>query len=193
MHGLLCRSVQGFLVHTYGEALWNAVVSETGLDRQGFEPFAEYDDELVFAVVGGAGRRLGKSCDQIVEDVGAYIVGIERFRRLLRFGGADYEEFLHSIDELPERVRLVVPDLELPELRLRAAGPGRYEVTCVADHWCFCVLLAGILRTMADDYGSLALIEVGPSRRENAIVAIELLDTCFSAGRVFDLALPEVR
>lgn len=193
MHGLLCRSVQGFLVHTYGEALWNAVVSETGLDRQGFDPFREYEGPLVFAVLGAAGRRLGKTCDQIVEDVGAYLVGIERFRRLLRFGGADYEEFLHSLDELPERVRLAVADLALPELTLRAVGPGRYEVACEAEHRCFLVLLAGILRAMADDYGSLALIEPGPADAGRAVVSVELLETRFAAGRGFDLALPEAR
>lgn len=193
MHGLLCRSVQGFLVQTYGEALWGAVAAEAGLDQDGFEPFKIYDHAIVFAVLAAAGRRLGKSCDQIVEDVGTYLVGIERFRRLLRFGGVDYEEFLHSLDELPDRVRLAVADLALPELTLRAVGPGRYEVACDAEHRCFLVLLAGILRAMADDYGSLALIELGPAGAGRVFVSVELLETCFAAGRGFDLALPEAR
>lgn len=193
MHGLLCRSVQGFLGTTYGDALWSGIAAETGLDPQGFDSFAHYDDAVIFSVLAAAGRRLGKACDQIVEDVGAYLVGIERFRRLLRFGGVDYEEFLHTLDELPERVRLVVPDLDLPEFVLTATGQGRYELTCAAPHRCFAVLLSGILRAMADDYGSLALIETGCTEAGICRVSIELLDASFAAGRDFDLARPEVR
>lgn len=193
MHGLLCRSVQVFLRHTYGRDLWNAVASEAGLEPDGFEPFRHYDDATIFAVLAAAGRRLGKSCDQIVEDVGAHLVGIESFRRLLRFGGASYEEFLHSIDELPERVRMVVPDLELPEIEVRMMGPDRFEVVCAAPHHCFCILLSGVLRAMADDYGSLALIEFRQGPAGPARVSVELLDARFTCGKDFDLTRPEVR
>lgn len=193
MHGLLCRSVQVFLRQTYGDALWNAVAAEAGLPPDGFEPFRHYDDAAIFAVLAAAGHRLGKSCDQIVEDVGAHLVGVERFRRLLRFGGATYEDFLHSLDELPERVRMVVPDLELPQIELRVTGPGRFELLCAAPHQCFCILLSGVLRAMADDYGALALIEYVHGAPGEARVTIDLLDSRFARDRGFELARPEVR
>lgn len=193
MHGLLCRSVQVFLRHTYGQTFWDAVASEVGLEPDGFAPFRHYDDPVIFAVLAAAGRRLGKSCDLIVEDVGAHLVGIENFRRLLRFGGAGYEDFLHSIDELPERVRLVIPDLELPELEVRMKGHGRFDIFCAAPHHCFCILLSGVLRAMADDYGALALIEPGHDPDGATRITVELLDAGYACGRDFDLARREAR
>lgn len=190
MHGLVNRSVQCFLRDTYGAALWGSVAAEVGLDPQGFEALMYYDDALTDAVIGAAARTLGKPREALLEDVGIYLVSLEPLRRLLRFGGASYEDFLQSLDELPDRVRLAVPDLDLPDLTLRALGPWRYTLEARAPRPGFGAVFAGILRAMADDYGSLALIEAGAAGGPVETVGIELLDAFFAAGREFDLALP---
>jgi hypothetical protein len=51
--------------------------------------------------------------------------GLEPLRRLLRFGGGTFEEFLVSLEELPDRARLAMPELEMPEITLSVEGGGR--------------------------------------------------------------------
>lgn len=191
MHGLVNRSVQCFLRDTYGAEFWLAVAAEAGVAPEGFEALMQYDDPLTDAVVGAAARALGKPREALLEDIGIYLVTLEPLRRLLRFGGATYEDFLHSLDELPGRARLAVPDLDLPDLRLEPAGPGRFRLDCAGPRPGFGAVFAGILRAMADDYGALALIDAGGAAGGVETVGIELLDTAFAIGRGFDLARPE--
>ncbi len=191
MHGLVNRSVQCFLRDTYGVARWTSVAEEAGIDPNGFEALLLYDDTLTDAMIDAAARQLGKPREALLEDVGIYLVGLEPLRRLLRFGGVDYADFLQSLDELPDRVHLAVPDLDMPELELRTTGPGRFTLICGGEHEGFGAVFAGILRAMADDYGALALIEVGGGGAPPETVGIELLEAQFATGRRFDLARPE--
>jgi hypothetical protein len=191
MHGLINRSIQCFLRDTYGGDVWAHVAEEAGLGVQGFEALFSYDDGLTDALLNIASVRLAKPRDALLEDLGNYLVGLEPLRRLLRFGGADYPEFLQSLDELPDRVRLAVPDLEMPELTLLIAGEGRFRLVCNGQRPGFGAVFAGILRAMADDYGALALIDASATGGPSDTISIELLHARFATGRQFDLARPQ--
>ncbi len=193
MHGLINRSIQSFLRDTYGGALWDSVAADTGIGSQGFEALMSYDDALTDTLIDAAALRLCKPRDALLEDVGIYLVAREPLRRLLRFGGVDYADFLQSLDELPDRVRLAVPELEMPDLSLTAAGTGRFRLTCRGGHPGFAAVFTGILRAMADDYGALVLIEAGGGDGDAETVGIELLEARFASGRQFDLARPVPR
>ena len=58
-------------------------------------------------------RLLGRPVAGMMEDLGTYLIMNPSFpavRRLLRFSGVTFLDFLHSLDDLPDRVRLAVPD-----------------------------------------------------------------------------------
>ena len=191
MHGLLNRSIQGFLRRTYGEAVWLDVAARAGLGPDGFEALLDYDDNLTDRVIAAAARRLDRPRDALLEDLGTYLVShpdLERLRRLLRFGGTGFVDFLHSLDELPDRARMALPELELPELDLREQNPERFRLMCRSPLTGVGHVILGLLRAMADDYGSLAVLEHEGSWPEGEIIRIDLLDPQFSEGRRFDLA-----
>jgi hypothetical protein len=190
MHGLVNRSIQCFLRDTYSETLWLSVAAEAEVEGGGFEAMLRYDDAVTDRVLLAAGNRLDRPAEALMEDLGAYLVSLEPLRRLLRFGGMDYTEFLNSLEELPGRARLAVPDIDMPDLSLRPMGSGRYILTCQAPVPGFGAVFAGVLRAMADDYGALALIDSGPTTGSAETVSIELLEAQFAAGRQFDLARP---
>ena len=192
MHGLVNRSIQRFIRDTYGVAVWDAVARDAGIPPQGFEALLTYDDALTYTVIASASVRLGKPRDAFLEDLGAYLAGIEALRRLMRFSGVDFSDFILSLDELPDRVRLAVPDLEMPELSVLPVGEGRFRVSCKGAHPGYGAVFAGVLRAMADDYGVLALIDSVTSAGPEEAVSVELLETRFAAERRFDLARPEV-
>ncbi len=190
MHGLINRAIQCFVRDTYGEDCWLAVARDAGIDPPRFEAMLTYDDTLTDDVLAALGASLSKPQEELCEDIGTYVVShpnTEAVRRLLRFGGATFEEFLQSLEDLPDRARMAVPDLELPQLELRECGRDLFCLMCKADHPCFACALLGILRTMADDYGALVcldFVEKGPGRD---LIKISLVEGAFAEGRSFEL------
>lgn len=191
MHGLINRSVQNFLNETYGKNLWRDVAGEIGLLPDGFEPMLQYPDDLTEALLDAAAARLGKPRLALLEDLGAHLVSIEPLRRLLRFGGADFAEFVLSLDELEGRGLMALPELEMPSLVLCDAAGGRFRMQVHARWEGWVAVVAGLLRAMADDYGALALIEMEEAGYGAAgIVHVTLHDARFAEGRRFDLTQP---
>lgn len=191
MHGLINRSFEGFLRVTYGESLWADVVLDldAGFDR--FEPLLHYDDDLTRRMLESAATRLDKAPETLLEDFGTFLVAspeTRRVRRLLRFGGVDYEEFLASLEDLRGRARLAVPDLDLPELQLHERGGGVYRLACHATQRGFGHVYLGLLRALADDYGALVMIDFEGVEDGAEILEIRLAEADFAEGRAFDLA-----
>lgn len=204
MHGLVNKAFQSFLTDTFGQPVWHAVLHRAGLwesiGAEGFDPLHRYDLGVSEAILAAAMAELGRPVDQLLEDLGTYLVSnprTERLRRLLRFGGLTFTDFLGSLDDLQGRARLAVPDLDLPRISLRRLDGDRLVLTC---HDCprglSCVLL-GLLRSLADDYGALAVVEAldppggtwaGLTPFGEERLAIALHDPAFHAGRRFELA-----
>jgi hypothetical protein len=192
MHGLINRSIQCFLRDTYGEALWLAVVRRAGLGFDSFEAMLSYDDRLTGTVIDAAAVLLDRPRESLMEDLGTYLVShpnLESLRRLLRFGGVGFVDFLHSLDDLPDRARLALPDLDLPRIVLEDAGEDRFTLHCTSGIAGAGHVVVGLLRAMADDYGALVLLDHSGGGPDNEVVSIHLLEQQFAAGRRFDLAL----
>ncbi|MGY6633365.1 MAG: heme NO-binding domain-containing protein [Alkalilacustris sp.] len=193
MHGLVNRALQCFLRDHYGARVWEDVARAAAAPAGGFEAMLRYDDALTLRLLAAAARELDRPEDAVLEDLGAYLVthpDREGLRRLLRFGGTELAEFLYSLDDLPGRCRLAVPDLDMPHLQLDECGDGRWTLTVRGPWPQFAPVMMGVLRAMADDYGALVLLEMAPPLADGARrISIEVFDPRFTAGRPFDLAL----
>lgn len=197
MHGLINKAIQTFLSDSFGEAAWHEIAETSGvaqhLGPDGFEAMQLYDDHLTEAVLSAAEAILRRPRECLLEDLGTYLISnehLEPLRRLLRFGGVSFTDFLFSLDDLQGRSRLAVPDLALPDLAIDEGGPGSFTLTCHAGPPGFGHVMVGILRALADDYGALAVLEhrgASPAG-DDEVIAIEVHDPAFHAGRRFDLA-----
>ena len=190
MDALLLRSLQGYVRDTFGVPRWQAVCRRAALTTETFEPMLRYDPGTADRVAHCAADVLGRPVETIWEDMGTYLVtnpGYEGVRRLLRFGGTTFADFLLSLEEMPGRARLALSELQLPEMTLTDLGPDRFEIRCLSQVSGLPRVLVGILTAMADDYGTLCLIEAG----EEARISVRILDSMHAEGRRFDLARPE--
>lgn len=190
MHGLLLRAVQMFVTDLYGTATWARVMERAGLEFEEFEAILTYSDEIGQRTLDALHRVLLRPQAEIFEDIGTYLVShpsTEAVRRLLRFGGFSFEDFLHSLDDLPDRARLAMPNLDLPALELRAHSVRHFSLICRGDIPGFGHVLMGLLRTLADDYGALALVEYRGGGQGTETLAITLLENSFARGRAFNL------
>lgn len=179
MHALINRAVDEFLGQTYPGALSDLRrLSGVNLwSRRGPDGV-----RLDMASIARASAALDKTPADMLEDLGAWLARQEPVRRLLRFSGRDFREFVNRLDELPGRARLVMPDLAIPCFGVTAGPGGMAVLTLVPPDDGVIAMLAGILRAMADDYGALGLISV-----EEGKIMIEISDDAFAEGREFHL------
>ncbi|MDR9393116.1 MAG: heme NO-binding domain-containing protein [Roseovarius sp.] len=193
MHGLINRAIEGFVRDSYGRDTWGRLTRRLALGVAEFEAMLHYDDALTAKLLDGVAEQLGKQRHEVLEDIGTYLVShpnAEALRRLLRFGGGTFGEFLQSLDDLPARARLAVPDLEVPRLELREHAPDHFSLSVQAPTAAMPPLghvMIGLLRALADDYGTLVLLEHRGRRATEEIVEIRLLEPDHAAGRDFDL------
>lgn len=192
MHGMVNRALQGFLTATYGDAVWAETRSQAGLGFDGFEAMLSYPDEVTLVCFQAAADILHKPPNVILEDLGTWLVTdqhLEPLRRLLRFSGTNFPAFLLALEDVGDRGRLVLPDLDLPEIAVEQQGAGRFRVRARWGLPGIGPILMGALRAMADDYGALAVLSLGGIDADGAeCVDIQLLDAEFYQGRSFDLA-----
>jgi len=191
MHGLVNRAIQCFYRDTYGAQAWSDLVRALDLPFSQFEPMLHYDTQVTLDVIAEIARVLDKPRESVLEDLGTYLVShpnVEALRRLLRFGGETFIDFLHSLDDLPGRAKLAVEDIDLPEMDLREHGGQTYALTCHSEHVGFGHVMLGVLRTMADDYGALVFLEYHSGPDDTEILEISVFQTDFAEGRAFDLS-----
>ena len=193
MHGLVNRAVEQFVRDTYGRDTWHVVVQRAELGITAFEPMLEYDPSLTNRMIDRIVETLSKPVPEVLEDIGTYLVsplGPAPVRRLLRFGGRTFREFLYSLDDLPDRAGLALPGLELPRLELREHADEFYTVG--VDSARFAPLrigpvLMGLLRSLADDYGALVMLSCKNTGTGQELLEIRLLDPRFATAREFSL------
>ncbi|WP_298846555.1 heme NO-binding domain-containing protein [uncultured Ruegeria sp.] len=190
MHGLINRAIQSFVCATYGQSCWLRVTEAARLGFIEFEAMLVYDDDMTARVLDALSVDLDRSQAEILEDVGTYLVShpnMEGLRRLLRFGGVSYVEFLHSLDDLADRVRLAVSDLALPTLELRELSATEYQLGCSPGLPGYSSVMVGVLRAMADDYGALVMLSHEERYQDSDVISIMLVESAFAEGRHFDL------
>jgi hypothetical protein len=194
MHGLVNRAIERFTRDTYGEGLWLSVAKEAGLDFVSFEAMLFYDGHLTGKVVGCLASALEKTQEEVLEDIGTYLVAspnMGALRRLLRFGGADFVEFLYSLDDLPARALLAVPELVIPQLELREQSDQSLSLHVKnepGEQMMFGHVMLGLLRAMADDYGALVFLEHRIGSADRVVIEITLLEVAFAEARAFELS-----
>tara|TARA_A100001391_G_scaffold53289_1_gene32543 strand:- start:123 stop:710 length:588 start_codon:yes stop_codon:yes gene_type:complete len=190
MHGLVNRALQGFLTDTYGKDTWEEVRSQAALPFDGFESMLHYDDRLTEQTVSAAAVVLHKDAISLLEDIGTYLVthpNLEPLRRLLRFGGDTFYDFLQSLDDLAGRASLAVPDLVLPDLHICHLHRNSFVLEVKWPVPGISAVFLGALRALADDYGALAILEFDGAGGGIERIRIELLDTAHASGRHFSL------
>jgi hypothetical protein len=190
MHGLVNRAIQRFVSDSYGMAQWEAAATRSELGIIEFEAMWRYNDQVTTRLLAAVCDVLDRPYDELLEDIGTYLAShpnVEALRRLMRFSGVDFIDFLHSLDELPERARLAVADLELPDIQVRAVRPDYYELQVEGPLPGSGYLLMGVLRAMADDYGALVYLEHGGETEGLETIGISLLEAEYAEGKGFEL------
>ncbi len=161
MHGMINRGLQCYIRDIHGVDVWEETCEQAKLPFYNFEAMLTYDDATTEDLLASFGLLVDRQRDDILEDFGTYVVSrdtLSAVRRLLKFGGDSYGDFLQSLNFVHDRAKMAVPDLDIPSMEVVRHNPKQYTLYSRFQKRGFGVILLGLLRALADDYGALVTI-----------------------------------
>ena len=182
MHKIATNCLEMFLKDAYGDDLWQSVADAAGFDSGDLLNWHGASEEVAESIFVEASARLGKSRQEFLEDMGAWLTHQEPIRRLLRFSGGRFYDFLGSLREIVPRIKMVLPDIGISNLRVSTNGTGSYCILGKEEDVDFIWIISGAIRGMADDYGALAVISTSANS-----VNVDVALPEFSERRGFSL------
>ena len=189
MLGVMNKAIEAFVCQRYGEKLWADLLIDLSLPGYEFEAMLTYEDGITYDLIDRLAKRQSKMHQDVLEDIGGYLVAEDSqasIRRLLRFGGATFEDFLLS--HLNDRVALALDILEMPMIRVLPLSAEKIHMR-VAPKWHrFSDVLVGLLRALADDYGALVFMDRLADTDQTECIEVILIDHHHTAGTSFELA-----
>lgn len=121
MLGVVNKAIEAFVCQRYGDKLSADLLIDLSLPGYEFEAMLTYEDGITYDLIDRLAKRQSKMHQDVLEDIGGYLVAEDSqasIRRLLRFVGATFEDFLLSLDDLNDRVALALDILEMPMIRV---------------------------------------------------------------------------
>ncbi|CUH83933.1 Heme NO binding protein [Thalassovita mediterranea] len=191
-HGLINRVLQRFVRDRFGADVWRQIADDLGLVPPRFEPMLHYDVALTQRVLSEMQQISGKPREDLLGCIGAYLGGhphMIAFQRLLRFGADDFDGFLRSLEDVPDRVALSIPGLNLPQIEVQRSHDV-IRVVCVGQWPEYALALRGVVQAMAPQYGRHAMVEVVPVMQSGCAASVSRTDllvrsqSCGGAGGV---------
>lgn len=173
MHGTINRGLQAYVCEIFGAEVWEEACTRAQLSNFNFEPMLTYDDEITDQLLNALRQVLGRNRSELLEDFGTFVVSestLQSVRKLLRFGGETFVEFLHSLEDVQGRAKVALPDLDVPQFELDVHSDNEFTLNYRFEKLGFGAVFLGLLRGMADDYGALILVDHYPKQQGNADV-----------------------
>lgn len=178
---MINRALCVFLEKQYGPDVWDSILLISNLRKSDVLNISDHPRNLR-RLLASASRHLCMTPSELLEDFGAWLVRLENVRRLLRFSGPEFTDFIYSLEDLPARAALIVSDV--PDIRINVTliSNNEFEIKAVNMPAAWFSTMVGAVRGMADDYGVLTVI----TSSEGAL-KVRIAASKFGENRIFSL------
>ncbi|MEN0067765.1 MAG: heme NO-binding domain-containing protein [Myxococcota bacterium] len=157
MYGLVNKAIEQLVVANYGEARWREVKDKAGLELGSFVGMKAYPDALTYKLVGAASEVLDLEPGPLLEAFGEYWIlytAREGYGELLEASGGSFVEFLENLDMLHARIRLTMPSLKPPSIRVTDVGTDSVRVHYHSDRDGLAPMVVGLLRGLGKRFST---------------------------------------
>ena len=157
MLGLINNAFCDYVRKHSGEEAWRRI--EDRLETRFFIGIEDYDDQTTLALAAAAAAEVGLPQDGVFEAVGEHFARTtvaRDFGILLNAGGKTFPEFLRELPEIQTRVELIYPSLKAPTFSVDDDRDGGLTLLHHTARKGLAPLLAGILRGLAEVFGTRA-------------------------------------
>ncbi|MEM7242906.1 MAG: heme NO-binding domain-containing protein [Pseudomonadota bacterium] len=172
MHGLINYGLQSFAEEIYGKALWQDLVAQAELPCETFETMLIYDDDVTLRIVDHLAEMTRHKRTEILEDFGTFLVSEHSspaILSLLKLAGASYRDFLMSLEDVAARLKIALPELDIPNMQVTKHASTQFELSFQSPLDGYGEAFLGLLRAMADYYNVLATLDLERADANNVV------------------------
>ena len=121
MYGMVNKAVEDMVCLHHGEAVWEQIKSEAGVDVDVFMSNESYSDDITYLLVAAASKVLKMPVEQILIGFGEHWIlhtAQEGYGGLLQASGKNLPDFLRNLPNFHSRVAMIFPKLQPPPVRM---------------------------------------------------------------------------
>lgn len=121
MYGIVNKAIEGLVTENFGEAVWQKVRINSGIEFDNFISNNSYHDDVTYKLAISASEVLGAPLSQVLFLFGEYWIlntGLQHYGSLMHSGGANLKEFLFNLPNFHSRVMLMFPNITPPEFKV---------------------------------------------------------------------------
>jgi predicted hydrocarbon binding protein len=197
MHGIILKTLQAFVVDTYGEDAWLSVQREADIDEKVYVPVTVYPDRDVYEIARTAGELTDQSPRTILTQYGRWVVPSLLETYDLHIDDEwDGLELIANIQQFHTSLRTRdMTTLTTPRIRSERVDEDRVRITYDSDRK-LCDVARGAIRGVADRFGEELVAEEETCMHEGddacrfdiRRAAAETADADVQSGFAFDAA-----
>lgn len=152
MYGMVNDGIRRFVTENHGEAVWEEIRRDAGVDISCFDAMTSVDDAVTYNLVGAICKRFGIEAAQALQAFGEYwpsFAGQTSYGALMDFSGGDFVEFLESLDEMHERIAVTMPHLKPPSFEVERLSEDSLNLYYSSERPGLAPMVLGLLNGLA--------------------------------------------
>lgn len=160
MHGIILKTLQSFVVDTYGEDAWLSIQREADLEEKVYVPVTVYPDRDVYELVHTAGELTDQSPRTILAQYGKWVVPPLLETYDLHIDDEwDGLELIANIQQFHTSLRTRdLTTLTTPRIRSERIDENRVKITYDSDRK-LCDIARGAIEGVADHFDEKLVYE----------------------------------
>ncbi|MCT9094690.1 heme NO-binding domain-containing protein [Haloarchaeobius sp. HME9146] len=153
MHGILHKSLKGYVGENVAEATWNEVMDAAGIEPKLYLPVTRYPDEEFTDAIAAIAAVTDHSEETIQRDVGRFLAPdiLNTFKAHVKQGWGT-REILAALDGIYKQIRKQDDESALPTVATSRLDPDTYVLEYRSEKR-LCDLGKGIIEGIAAEYG----------------------------------------
>lgn len=148
MYGMVNLALEELVVQRAGRDVWQEVKRDANVDIELFARNQGYPDEITYALVGAASKKLHLEPTELLREFGVHWVlstAEQGYSELMAAGGATLKDFLLNLPNLHTRISLLFPHLKPPEFRCSDVGDHSMDLHYVSPRSGLTAFVEGLL------------------------------------------------
>lgn len=179
MYGIIHTELKDYVVSKLGEAGWDSLVAEAGLESKTYFPSETYPDEEVRAIVSAASRVTGAAEQDILQDFGTFLAPtlLTVYKPFVNPEWRTLDLLENTEQMIHKVVRRKNPGALPPELRVGRMSEGEVIITYTSRRR-MCSVAKGIAAGVARHYGetvSITEVECMHNGHPRCRISVKLL------------------
>lgn len=154
MYGLVNKAVKGFAIEVGGEQAWTEISTKAKSESE-FLAMHPYPDELTFALVEAAAEYFELSPEEVLRGFGRHWILFTAeagYGEMLDLYGNDLEEFILNLDDMHTRLRISMPNLNMPSFSCQRSDDGDLVVDYYSERQGLEAMVVGLLEGLGERF-----------------------------------------